>query len=95
MEDERLDNTIQYIKWFIKKEIDNERLQINKKWLSLDLSNDNKENWSRELDKFGVYMQGLRDVSNEMYHHPGACESCGRTDSHFCNAIIGNKLSHD
>ena len=35
------------------------REEIDKEWLSLNLRNDNKENWDSELTKFGLYMQGL------------------------------------
>lgn len=33
--------------------------KVNKEWMSLNLRNDNKENWDKELAKFGVFMQGL------------------------------------
>ena len=33
--------------------------RINNKWLSLNLRNDNKENWSKELTSFGLFMQNL------------------------------------
>lgn len=33
--------------------------KVNKEWMSLNLRNDNKENWGKELSKFGVFMQGL------------------------------------
>lgn len=38
--------------------VQEERKQINEKWLSLNLRNDNPDR-EKELDKFGVYMQGI------------------------------------
>lgn len=40
------------IKSFIYKVASEERKKINDMWLSLNLRNDNKEDWSKELDKF-------------------------------------------
>lgn len=36
-----------------------ERELINREWISLNLRNDNEKNWSKELAKFGVFMQNL------------------------------------
>jgi|SRR3990167_9660723 len=33
--------------------------EIKKKWLSLNLRNDNRENWSKELTNFSLYLQNL------------------------------------
>ena len=41
------------------------KAEINTKWLSLDLSNNNKENWDKELTKFGLYMQNLQSNGEE------------------------------
>ena len=34
-----------------------ERARIDQEWLSLNLRNDNEENWNKELAKFGLFMQ--------------------------------------
>ena len=33
--------------------------KIKDEWLSLNLRNDNKKNWGKELNKFGLYIQSL------------------------------------
>lgn len=47
------------IEKYRSQQLTQERERINKMWLSLNLRNDNKENWSKELDKYGVFMQSL------------------------------------
>lgn len=36
--------------------------EINKEWLGIDLSYNNKENWDKELTKFGLYMQKVNSL---------------------------------
>lgn len=44
---------------FLSTAIKTREEEIVKKWLELDLTNSNKENWSKELSKFGLYMQEI------------------------------------
>lgn len=50
---------VEKVKSFISQEKQKTREEINEKWLELNLQNDNKENWDKELTKFSLYMQSL------------------------------------
>lgn len=57
------ESLIEYIKSLLALREQEAYEKVNDKWLSLNLRNDNKENWSSELDKFGVFMQLLAKMS--------------------------------
>ena len=44
------------------------RMETVNKWLSLNLTNDNKENWDSELTKFGLYIQQIEQQSNPTHN---------------------------
>ena len=63
---EEAENENEVIKDFIHsklQEAENRiKKEINKEWLSVDLSYSNKENWDKELTKFGLYMQKINSL---------------------------------
>lgn len=55
---------IKYLKQFIfSRQISLIKMIVDR-WLELNLRNDNKENWDKELTKFGLFMQGLKELTD-------------------------------
>lgn len=67
--------------------------EINKQWLSLDLSNANKKNWNRELNRFGLFMQSKGEVVLAALRSPESRGSASLEDCSYGNASAAITLS--